>query len=159
MKRPLTIRDNDAQTAGPQYLENLATGYWFSEVLFTAVEMDLFSLIGTEGATIDELSHALDANPPGLKRFLHALETMGLVTNDGPRYFNTKLSDNYLVSGKELYQGDSILWRKYLHAGWQGMKDCLKVGGRADYSGQVNPSARMRRIQKYIRALGGIAKT
>jgi predicted metal-binding protein/ubiquinone/menaquinone biosynthesis C-methylase UbiE len=159
MKRPLTIRDYDVQTAGPQYLENLATGYWFSEVLFTAVEMDLFSLVGTEGATLDELSRALDANSNGLKRFLHALEKMGLLTSDGPRYFNTKLSDNYLVCGKDLYQGDSILWRKDQHAGWQGMKDCLKVGGRVDYSSQDNPSSRNRRIHKYIRAMDGIAKT
>jgi predicted metal-binding protein len=158
MKRPLAHRDYDAQTAGPQYLEDLATGYWFSEVLFTAVEMDLFSLVGAEGATADELSRALDANPQGLKRFLHALEKMGLVTIDGPRYFNTKLSDDYLVSGKQLYQGDSILWRKYLHPGWQGMKACLKEGGRVDYAGQDSSSARSKRIQKYIGAMDGIAK-
>jgi len=158
MKRPYITRDYDDQNAGPQYLEDLATGYWFSEVLFTAVEMDLFSLVGTEGATLDELSRALDANNRGLKRFLHALEKMGLVTNDGTRYFNTKLSDDYLVYGKELYQGDSILWRKYLHAGWQGIKDCLREGGRVDYSGQVTTSERIKRIQKYIRAMDGVAK-
>ncbi len=158
MKRPVTPRDFDAQTAGPQYLEDLATGYWFSEALFTAVEMDLFSLIGAEGATLDELSRDVGAIPHGLKRFLHALEKMGLVINDGPRYFNTKLSDNYLVSGKELYQGDSILWRKYLHAGWQGMRDCLKEGGRVDYASQDSFSLRIGRIQKYIRAMDGIAK-
>jgi len=158
MKRPLPFREYDAQTAGPQYLEDLATGYWFSEVLFAAVEMDLFSLVGEDGATIDELSLALDANPHGLKRFLHALEKMGLVTSDGPRYFNTKLSADYLVSGRRLYQGDSILWRKYLHPGWQGMRDCLKEGGRVDYAGQDSPSARTGRIQKYIRAMDGIAK-
>ena len=158
MKRPLAFRDYDAQTAGPQYLEDLATGYWFSEVLFTAVEMDLFSHVGAKGATVDGLSQALDANPRGLRRFLHALEKMGLVTHDGQRYFNTKLSNNYLVSGKELYQGDSILWRKYLHPGWQGMKDCLKEGGRVDYAGQDGPLARTGRIRKYIRAMDNIAK-
>jgi hypothetical protein len=87
MKRPLAHRDYDAQTAGPQYLEDLATGYWFSEVLFTAVEMDLFSLVGAEGATADELSRALDANPQGLKRFLHALEKNGAGYDRRPAVF------------------------------------------------------------------------
>jgi predicted metal-binding protein len=159
MKRPLAFQDHDAQTAGPQYLEDLATGYWFSEVLFAAVEMDLFSLLGAEGAAVEELSRVLDANPDGLERYLHALEKMGLVTSTGPRYFNTKLSAEYLVCGKELYQGDSILWRKYLHPGWQGLKDCLKEGGRVDYADQGSSSARIKRIQKYIRAMDGIAKT
>jgi predicted metal-binding protein/SAM-dependent methyltransferase len=158
MKRPLSSRDYDPQASGHQYLEDLATGYWFSEALFTAVEMNLFSLIGAEGTTIDELSRALDANLHGLKRFLHALEKMGLVTNDGPLYFNTKLSDDYLVCGKELYQGDSILWRKELRARWQGMEDCLKAGGRAAYAGRDEPDARIKRIQKYIGAMDSIAK-
>jgi predicted metal-binding protein len=158
MKRPFTLRDFDAQTAGPQYLEDLATGYWFSEALFTAVEMDLFSLIGAEGVTVDELSRALDADPRGLERYLHALEKMGLVTSSGTHYFNTKLSDEYLVCGKELYQGDSILWRKYLHPGWQGMQACLKEGGRVDYAGQDSPSERIGRIEKYIRAMDNVAK-
>ena len=120
---------------GAPVLEDLATGYWFSEALFTAVEMDLFSLVRAEGATLDELSRDVGAIPHGLKRFLHALEKMGLVINDGPRYFNTKAQTIIWYTGKELYQGDSILWRKYLHAGWQGMRDCLKEGGRVDYPG------------------------
>jgi hypothetical protein len=85
MKRPLAFRDYDAQTAGPQYLEDLATGDWFSEVLFAAVEMDLFSLLGAEGAAVEELSRALDANPDGLERYLNALEKMVLKTGNRPR--------------------------------------------------------------------------
>jgi len=158
MKRPLAQGDYDPQTAGHQYLEDLATGYWFSEVLFTAVEMDLFSLVGAEGTTVDKLSRALKANPDALRRFLHALVKMGLLSFNGPRYFNTKLSEDYLVPGKELYQGDSILWRKDLHAQWQGMKYCLKKGGRADNAGQDEHSTRIKRIQKYIRAMDSIAK-
>ncbi len=158
MNKTLPFQSYDAQDTGPQYLEDLATGYWFSEVLFTAVEMDLFSLVGTEGATIEELSRALDAKLHGIERFLRALGAMGLVTNEGQRYFNTKLSSNYLVRGKDQYQGDSILWRKYLCSGWNGLKDCLKEGGRVDYNSHDSSSERVKRIQKYIRAMDGIAK-
>ena len=158
MKNTLSYQSYDPQDAGPQYLENLATGYWFSEVLFTAVEMDLFSLVGTDGATAGELSAALDVDLHGIDRFLYALGAMGLVTSEGERYFNTKLSSDHLLRGKDLYQGDSILWRKYLRPGWNGLKDCLKEGGRVAYADDV-PSERFKRTQKYIRAMDGIAKT
>ena len=73
-KKTLPYQSFDAQDAGAQYLEDLATGYWFSEVLFTALEMDLFSHVGIEGTTVEELSRALDAKPHGVDRFLQALE-------------------------------------------------------------------------------------
>ncbi len=158
MKKTLPFQAFDAQDAGPQYLEDLATGYWYSELLFTAVEMDLFSLIGTEGTTARELSGALDANPHGVRRFLQALVAMGLLANDGPRYFNTKLSNDYLLRGSDRYQGDSILWRKYLRPGWHGLKECVREGGRVDYTGNDIHSERTDRVRKYILAMDGIAK-
>ena len=158
MKKTLPYQSYDAQDAGAQYLEDLATGYWFSEVLFTAVEMGLFSLVGTEGSTVDELAGALDADRPGMERLLRALCAMGLIANGGQRYFNTKLSTGYLLPGKDQYQGDSILWRKYLHPGWHGLRDCLRKGGRVDYPGDESSPERIERIKKYIRAMDGIAK-
>lgn len=157
MNKTLPYRSYDAQDAGPQYLEDLATGYWFSEVLFTAVEMDLFSLVGTEGATVEELSRALKADRSGLERLLHALGALGLITNGGQRYFNTKLSSEYLLRGKGRYQGDSILWRKYLRPNWHGLRECVQAGGRVDYAGNDTPSETAERIKKYIRAMDCVA--
>ena len=157
MNKILPYQTYDAQDTGPQYLEDLATGYWFSEVLFTAVEMDLFSLVGA-GATVEELSGALHANPHGVKRILQALCAMGLIVSEDALYFNTKIASDYLLRGKDLYQGDSILWRKYLRSGWKGLKECVHEGGRVDYTGNDVPSERSARIQKYIRAMDGIAK-
>ena len=47
--KPLPFRKHDPQESGAQYLEDLATGYWFSEALFTAVEMDIFSVLEAGG--------------------------------------------------------------------------------------------------------------
>jgi len=158
MKKTLPFLNHDVQDAGPQYLEDLATGYWFSEVLFAAVEMRLFSLLEPGGATDQELAREIDANPGSLRRFLRALGAMGLVTNAGHRYFNTRLSSEYLVKGKPDYQGDSILWRKYLHTGWKRISDCLKTGGRVDYAARENRPERTQRIKKYIRAMDNVAR-
>lgn len=150
----------DPQDSGPQHLENLAAAYWFSETLFTAVEMEIFALIEDTGATAGELAGSLDINAGGLERFLQALGALGLLTCDGGRYYNTRISSEYLVPGKVNYQGDSILWRKYLAAGWGNLAQCLKAGGRVDWgSPEEQPGELERRIKRYINAMDRVART
>jgi predicted metal-binding protein/ubiquinone/menaquinone biosynthesis C-methylase UbiE len=148
------------QEAGAQYLEDLATGYWFSEALFAAVELDLFTLLEHEGATAAQIAKTLEQSPTGLERFLKALGAMGLVFGESERYFNTKLSSDYLVPGKSNYQGDSILWRKGLRSGWQDLTECLKAGGRVTFpTDEEGPEQFALRIRKYINAMDNIART
>ena len=145
--------------SGPQYLEDLATGYWFSEVLFTAVESNVFTLLELEGRTVVEIAEALDVSPKGLRRFLQALCELGLVVCDADRYFNTKLASDYLVPGKSDYQGDLILWRKGLKSGWQDLAGCLKAGGRVDFPlDEESPEQFALRIRKYIKAMDNVAR-
>ncbi|HWJ03713.1 MAG TPA: methyltransferase, partial [Verrucomicrobiae bacterium] len=145
---------------GSQYLEDLATGYWFSEVLFTAVELEIFTLIEQGGRSVKEISKLLDIESQGAERFLQALCTMGLLINDGDCYYNTKVSGEYLVVGKENYQGDSVLWRKQLASNWRDLAKSLKNGGRINYgSFDEDPVHRADRIKKYIGAMDGVAKT
>lgn len=150
---------NNPQDLGPQYLEDLATGYWYSEALFTAVELEVFALLESEGMKTDELAGAFDMPVSGLGRFLQALCAMNLVVCDGDRFFNTKLASDYLVPSKSNYQGDSILWRKGLKSGWQDLRGCLKAGGRVDFPvEEEEPEQFVRRIRKYIDAMDNIAK-
>lgn len=152
------------QQDGPQYLEDLATGYWSSEALFTAVELEIFTLLSSEGKSLDEISYALGCVPPGMKRFLHALCAMGLLHEDASedkrRYFNTSLSQTYLVTGKPEYQGAAILWRKNLAPYWADLKDCLRSGGRVRCNPeQEDVALQTQRIRNYINAMDCIART
>jgi len=145
---------------GPQYLEDLATGYWFSEALFTAVELEVFTLLETEGMMTEEIAGVLDMPVSGLGRFLQALCAINLVVCDGERYYNTKLASDFLVPGKSNYQGDSILWRKGLRLGWQDLAECLKAGGRVNYPvEEEGPEQFALRIRKYIKAMDNVART
>lgn len=150
----------DPQKQGAQYLEDLATGYWFSEVLFTAVEMDLFTLLDPQGMSLGELSLALQVNAGSLGRFMHALDTLGLVTRHLDYYSNTAIAASYLVTGKENYLGDSILWRKTLSAGWRNLRNCLLAGGRIDYApDDEDEDQAIKRIRRYIIAMDCVART
>ncbi len=158
--KSLPFYSNNHQASGPQYLEDLATAYWFSEILFAGVETGIFTLLEPAGKSIEEISSALDFKPADLERFLNALCTIGLVVRDGSRYFNTRISHDYLVEGKDNYQGASILWRKSLIEQWSGIRDCLKAGGKVvSQSSGNNEDGRMHRIGSYIRAMDCVAKT
>ncbi len=159
MKKNAPYLYHDVQSAGPQYLEDLATGYWFSEVLFAAVETDIFSRLDPDGASLEKLAVVLEMNPEGLRRFLDALAALGLITNHEERFFNTEISGRCLVRGKKDYQGDSILWRKYLQPCWSGITECLKAGGRVAYDQVDDPEERKTCIRKYIRGMDCIAGT
>jgi predicted metal-binding protein/2-polyprenyl-3-methyl-5-hydroxy-6-metoxy-1,4-benzoquinol methylase len=156
---PLTFINHDTQDVGPQYLEDLATGYWFSEVLYTAVDTEIFTLLEPEGKTLDEIAGVLNFSIGGLERFLYALGAMGLLIFNGSHYFNTKLSREYLVIDTENYQGDSILWRKELASSWQGLTECLKTGGRVNFGSAQQEPQRLDIIRKYIKAMDCVAKT
>ncbi|MBI5075209.1 MAG: methyltransferase domain-containing protein [Nitrospirae bacterium] len=155
--KTLPYLEHDAQSSSSQYLEDLATGYWFSEILFTAVEMDIFSLLEPQGSTLKNLAKEMRASPAALSRFLDALLAMKLITSHKGRYYNTSLAQHYLVRGVRDYQGDSILWRKYLQTYWKGLGDCLKTGGRVNY--QNDSSELSDRIKNYVRAMDCIART
>ncbi|AKX94522.1 multifunctional cyclase-dehydratase-3-O-methyl transferase TcmN [Moorella thermoacetica] len=149
----------DPQAPCPQYLEDLATGYWFSEVLFTAVEAGLFTLLAGGGMSAAEIAEALGFSIHGTERFLGALCALGLIGRDGDVFFNTRLSETYLVRGREHYQGDSILWRKHLASSWRGLKECLEAGGRVSYPPPGESRECMgQRVGRYIRAMDNVAR-
>ncbi|HEX8949444.1 MAG TPA: DUF2284 domain-containing protein, partial [Dissulfurispiraceae bacterium] len=149
----------EPQQSGPQYLEDLATGYWYSEVLFTAVELGIFSLLDPEGMSSAELSRSLGMKTWPVERFLHALCALGLLWREGDRYFNSSLSRDYLVRGAPDYQGESILWRKSLRSHWMGLPECLKAGGRVRHNPDgEGPAHIAARIRKYISAMDGVAR-
>ncbi|MBT9141103.1 MAG: hypothetical protein DDT30_01690 [Dehalococcoidia bacterium] len=61
----MSFLDYNPQELSPQYLEDLATGYRFSEVLFTAVEMEIFTFLepnGMNGVQLGEALAVLDLN-------------------------------------------------------------------------------------------------
>lgn len=158
--RFLSYLQHDPQEEGSQYLEDLATGYWYSEALFTAVELGIFTLLEPGGKTAEGISRGLDLQQEGLERFLQALCALGLISRYGETYFNTKISSVFLVKHTEGYQGDSILWRKHLFPGWRSLGSCLRNGGRKNFAKpDEEPEQIVRRMRQYSRAMGCVAKT
>lgn len=156
MKNISPFINSDPHTAGARYLEDLATAYWFSGALFTAVELDIFGHLDPDGMSVDRLAQAVGAETRALGRFVDALCALGLVSRYGDRLFNMPVAKKYLVAGKEGYQGDSIMWRKHIAPSWRNLTDCLKSGGRIDYPAHEENSAD--RIKRYMAAMNNVAQ-
>ncbi|MBI2852618.1 MAG: methyltransferase domain-containing protein [Chloroflexi bacterium] len=150
---------HDPQDMNPQYLEDLATGYWYSEVLFTAVEQGLFTRLEPDGLSVVELARQLNYDLEALERYIRALSALGLVFEADGYCANTKLSRKYLVQGGEAYQGDSILWRKYLAENWKSLNRCLEKGTRVLLPPQNEPEEAVeQRLRRYCWAMDCIAR-
>ena len=144
----------DIAAEGFQRLEDLATAYWYSEVLFTALELNIFGLLGEGSATVDALAGTSGYEADGLNRFLAALVGLGLIVEHDGQFANGPLAAHYLIPGTEAYVGDFLLYRRYLTSHWQRLGARIRQGSRAnDRPLDEAPEVFRERTLAYVRAM------
>ena len=93
---------------GIAYLNQLTWECRASRVLHVAVLLKVFTKLADRPLGCKELAAVCGAKPDILERVLIACCSLGLLKRDGDAYRNTELSQEYLVDGKPLYQGNII---------------------------------------------------
>jgi len=127
------FKDNDPAHTGFQFLEDLSTAYWYSQVLFTALELELFKFMEKGLCSADDLAEALTCAGGELVRLLKAMEGMGLVTSRKENFYNTQVSSLFLVPGKKDYMGNFFLYRQYMSPQWGKLTQ--KISGKEKKQG------------------------
>ncbi|MFN3781792.1 MAG: methyltransferase dimerization domain-containing protein, partial [Candidatus Kapaibacteriota bacterium] len=61
-----------------------------SLAFLTAMEMDVFTAIGDDYKTAEEIAEYLQCSAPATSRLLNALAAMNLINKNGPKYSNTR---------------------------------------------------------------------
>jgi predicted metal-binding protein len=152
MKLPHQLTDIAAENF--QRLEDLATAYWYSEVLFTSLQLDIFGLLADSPATVDRLAARTGYDPDGLSRFLDALVALGLVVEFEGLYSNGPLASRFLTRGNGACLEDFLLYRRYLSSHWQRLGSRIRDGVRANERPADEPLDSYReRTLAYVRAL------
>ncbi len=137
-----------------QLLEDLATACWYSEVLFSALELNLFELLGAGSWSARDLAGMTGYDGDGVERLLAALVSLGLVLERDGRFENGPLAARYLLRGGEHYAGDFLRYRKFLAAQWERLAPRLRMGRAANDRPKVEPRAEYeRRVLEYVRAM------
>jgi len=137
-----------------QRLEDLATAYWYSEVLFTSLELNIFGLLADCPVTVDLLAARTGYDAEGLSRFLSALAALGLVVEHQGEYSNGPLAALYLKPESGTCLRDFLLYRRYLSSHWQRLGPRIRDGVRANERPEDESSERYsERTLAYVKAL------
>lgn len=119
------------QTPEPGYelLADMARGHELAQLLFTAVEFHIFSLL-TEPKTPEQVAGILKTDPVVTAKFMHALAAAGLLEYNNGRYQNTPVCETFLVEGKASYRGNLLKLLGKQYTIWSSMGKLLKNGVR-----------------------------
>jgi predicted metal-binding protein len=141
-----------------QYLEDLATGYWYSEVLFAALELKLFDILDGVGKDLASLARASGADPRLLGRLMRVLKRLALVGEDGDIWFNNPSASQYLVTARPTFMGDFLLYRRYMQAGWQGLAARLCGNTESPSGADTHKDDYASRNLNHVRAMDAVAR-
>src|SRR5438309_11279689 len=93
----------------PSHILQVGSGFWACKTLLTAVELELFTQLGSESATGEEIRTRLGLHPRGIYDFLDTLVALQLLERDGDgidaRYGNTTQTAAFLDKRSPTYVG------------------------------------------------------
>lgn len=120
-------------TPNPTKILETGFGFWGSKVLLTAVELELFTKLGSKGLRGDEIEQALKLHPRGTWDFLDALVAMGFLDREGDGvkaiYSNTTETAEFLDKTKSSYIGGILeMLNARLFNYWNDLGTALKTG-------------------------------
>jgi predicted O-methyltransferase YrrM len=117
----------------PTHLMQVATGFAASKAVLSAVELDLFTRLGADSMTGDELGNALGLHPRATYDFLDMLVALRVLERDGDgphgRYRNTAESAAFLDSRSSAYVGGVLeMCNARLYRFWGDLTEALQTG-------------------------------
>lgn len=117
----------------PSQIMQTATAFWPSKVLLSAVEFELFTVLGDKSMTAAELGGALGIHERGWFDFFDALVAMKFLERDGNgpggRYRNTLDTATFLDKNRATYIGGMPeMLNRRLFGFWNDLEEALRTG-------------------------------
>lgn len=109
---------------GNQLLDMIFTP-WATGTLFCANQLKIFTHLAEKPMTAEELSAKLGAVPRALTTLLDTCTALKLLEKKNNRYFNSLLSNIYLLEESPLYLGDIIEVLSIESVKWGGLYDLV----------------------------------
>jgi O-methyltransferase/methyltransferase family protein len=115
--------------ASPAPILQLATGFWASKTLLSAVELGLFTRLAQGPLSGAELREQLGVHARSAADFFDALVALGLLEREDGRYRNAPAADAFLDASKRAYVGGFLeMLNERLYPAWAGLSDGLRTG-------------------------------
>ena len=127
--------NNDAPS--PVLFFQTLTAYQRSGALKGAIELDLFTAIGNDGAIAAEVAERCKAAERGTRILCDYLTVLGFLEKHGERYSLTKDSATFLVRSSPPYAGSAaeFLLSSHLTEAFDSVADAVRKGGTVQGEG------------------------
>lgn len=113
----------------PVPILQVATGFWASQALLTAVDLRVFTVLFGGPKTAAELAAEIGAEAISVEALLDANCALGFLHRHGEKYRNDEVSNAYLVEGSPGSYVDLVRFmRQPLFGIWQALRDTVQTG-------------------------------
>lgn len=117
----------------PSHIMQVGVGFWASKTLLSAVELELFTQLGTEEMTGEQIRERLGLHPRATFDFLDTLVALGFLGRDGSgteaRYRNTTQTAAFLNKRSPTYIGGILeMCNARLYGFWGDLTEALQTG-------------------------------
>jgi len=154
--------------ADPSHIMQIGSGFWPSKVLLSAVELELFTLLGSGSLTGQEIGDKLGLHPRAIWDFLDGLVALGLLDRDSDggdgRYRNTTDTAVFLDKNSPQYIGGILeMFNARLFRFWADLTEALKTGepqNEVKLNGKPmfdELYADQARLEQFMNAMAGIS--
>ena len=111
-----------------EHLRAAVNGYTYSRVILTALDLDLFSVIGEKTWTIHRLARTVDASERGIDILCRNLASLGLLDSQNGRYKNSPLGATALNRKNPEYRGAYLSLLQQHWDAWSGLTNSVRSG-------------------------------
>ncbi len=120
------------------------TTYRLPRVLIAAIELNLFTAIGTDAWTIPDLAREMKLSERGLAILCRNLAMAGLLKKQGEIYRSSRLGATALNARHPAYRGDYLRLITNHWADWGRLLESVKTGLPLDHDEPEGPDYRRR---------------
>lgn len=156
--RRLAFQDADPAHDDFQYLEDLSTAYWYSEVLFAAMDLGIFDLLNGADRDLHFLARETECESDALARLMQVLLRLEIVGQSGERWFNSQVASRYLTTDSPRYLGEFLFYRRYMQSGWKNLLQRLAPARRLSTARITPRDPYQDRNFHYVRAMDALLK-
>jgi len=125
-------------------LRDAITAYRLPRVLIAALELNLFTAIGTDAWTIPDLARDVKVSERGLAILCRNLAMAGVLKKQGEIYTNSRLGATVLNAHHPAYRGDYLRLITSHWADWGRLLESVKSGLPLDHDQADEPDYRRR---------------
>ena len=140
----------------PSHIMQVGMGFWPSKTVLSAVELELFTQLGAEAMTGEEIGDRLGLHQRAIYDFLDALVALRFLDRDGDgteaRYRNTAETAAFLDKRSPAYLGGFLeMCNARLYRFWGDLTEALQTGkpqNEIKHSGQADVRGALQRPGK-----------